>query len=129
MSSPPRQSRSLETTHDDGGLRVPLWIAPGRTAPIVRANRFDQIPPASFRTNALAARKPTGDCALRNRVSGGEARSVDEVLAKAGLFQGIAEQAAGEVAASLDYGDCGRDRRNSASVSWATRCTSCWPAR
>jgi CRP/FNR family cyclic AMP-dependent transcriptional regulator len=33
---------------------------------------------------------------------------VDEVLAKAGLFQGIAEEAAEAVAASLEYGDYGR---------------------
>jgi CRP/FNR family cyclic AMP-dependent transcriptional regulator len=33
---------------------------------------------------------------------------VDEVLAKAGLFQGIAVEAAEAVAASLDYGDYGR---------------------
>ncbi len=33
---------------------------------------------------------------------------MDEVLAKAGLFQGIADEAAEAVAASLDYGDYGR---------------------
>jgi CRP-like cAMP-binding protein len=33
---------------------------------------------------------------------------VDEVLAKAGLFQGIAEEAAEAVATSLEYGDYGR---------------------
>jgi CRP-like cAMP-binding protein len=33
---------------------------------------------------------------------------VDEVLAKAGLFQGIANEAAEAVAASLEYGDYGR---------------------
>jgi CRP-like cAMP-binding protein len=33
---------------------------------------------------------------------------VDEVLAKAGLFQGIAEEAAEAVASSLEYGDYGR---------------------
>jgi CRP/FNR family cyclic AMP-dependent transcriptional regulator len=38
----------------------------------------------------------------------GEAPSVDEVLAKAGLFQGIAEEAAEAVAASLEYSDYGR---------------------
>jgi CRP/FNR family cyclic AMP-dependent transcriptional regulator len=35
----------------------------------------------------------------------GEERGVDEVLARAGLFQGIAEEAAEAVAASLDYAD------------------------
>ena len=33
---------------------------------------------------------------------------MDEVLAKAGLFQGIATEAAEAVASSLEYGDYGR---------------------